>query len=231
MFLLRPFIIDCMLHNICFRAVHIPTKNNIIADSISRQQLQRFRQAAPQAQIKPVPVPNSFQQLISNMRQTDFFMLHSWKIHIEHTTLVLIHTIIFVHNMAIIVFGHHLQSLVQFVAYLSAKGLSYATVRSYLAGLSYFTKIQGFQDPTDQFLVSKLLQGLKRTNHIHDSRLPITKHLLQRIITILPSVCKENYESSLFSSAFSIAFYGLLRVSELTVTPKQNHKKTKTSSC
>lgn len=96
-------------------------------------------------------------------------------------------------------------------------------MRSYLAGLSYLTKVQGFQDPTDQFLVSKLLQGLKRTNHTHDSRLPITKHLLQRIITILPSVCKENYESSLFSSAFSIAFYGLLRVSELTVTPKQNH--------
>lgn len=68
MFLLRPFIIDCMLHNICFRAVHIPTKNNLIADSISRQQWQRFRQAAPQAQIKPVPVPNSFQHLISNMR-------------------------------------------------------------------------------------------------------------------------------------------------------------------
>ncbi|XP_052710963.1 uncharacterized protein LOC128185402 [Crassostrea angulata] len=29
---------------------------------------QRFRQAAPQAQIKPVPVPSSFQHLISNMR-------------------------------------------------------------------------------------------------------------------------------------------------------------------
>lgn len=68
MFLLRPFIIDCMLHNICFQAVHIPTKNNIIADSIYRQQWQRFRQAAPQAQIKPIPVPSSFQHLISNMR-------------------------------------------------------------------------------------------------------------------------------------------------------------------
>lgn len=75
-------------------------------------------------------------------------------------------------------YGHNciwppsLESVVQFVAYLSAKGLSYATVRSYLAGLSYFTKLQGFQDPTDQFLVSKLLQG---TNHTHDSRLPITE--------------------------------------------------------
>lgn len=35
-FLLRPFIINGMLNNICFRAVHIPTKHNTIADSISR---------------------------------------------------------------------------------------------------------------------------------------------------------------------------------------------------
>lgn len=56
-----------------------------------------------------------------------------------------------------------LESVVQFVAYLSAKSLSYATVRSYLAGLSYFTKLQGYKDPTDQFLVSKLLHILKRT--------------------------------------------------------------------
>lgn len=42
-----------------------------------------------------------------------------------------------------------LEYVVQFVAYLSAKGLSYASVRSYLAGLSYFTNLQGFQAPTD----------------------------------------------------------------------------------
>lgn len=83
-------------------------------------------------------------------------------------------------------------------------------------------KTRGFS--TDQFLVSRLLQGLKRTNHTQDSRLPITKHLLQRIITTLPSVCKVNYESSLFSLVSSIAFYGLLRVSEFTVTLNQNHR-------
>lgn len=87
-------------------------------------------------------------------------------------------------------------------------------------------KTTGFPRPNRPVSGIKVivLQGLKRTNHTHDSRLPITKHLLQRIITILPSVCKDNYESSLFSSAFSIALYGLLRVSELTVTPKQNHR-------
>lgn len=85
-------------------------------------------------------------------------------------------------------------------------------------------KTTGFSRPNRPFLVSRLLQGLTRTNYFQDSRLPITKHLLQRIITILPSVCKVNYESSLFSLAHSIAFYNLLRLSEFTVTPNQHHR-------
>ena len=104
------------------------------------------------------------------------------------------------------------------------KGLSYATVRSYLAGVSYYTKLQGHQDPTNQFLVCKLLQGLKRMKHTKDTRLPITKQLLQDIISILPRVCFNNYETMLYSAAFSIAFYGLLRVSEVVVTGKTSDR-------
>ena len=97
-------------------------------------------------------------------------------------------------------------SVVQFVAYLSVKGLSYATVRSYL-GVSYYTKLQGHQDLTNHFLVCKFLQGLKRMKHTKDTRLPITKQLLQDIILKLPMVCFNDYEPMLYSAAFNIAFY------------------------
>ena len=56
--------------------------------------------------------------------------------------------------------------------------------------------------------------------HTKDTRLPITKQLLQDIISILPRLCFSNYETILYSAAFSIAFYGLLRVSEVAVTGK-----------
>ena len=38
MSLVRPLVLICMQYNIFFRAVYIPTKLNIIADSISRKQ-------------------------------------------------------------------------------------------------------------------------------------------------------------------------------------------------
>ena len=43
-------------------------------------------------------------------------------------------------------------SLVQFVAYLSVKGLSNATVRSYLAGVYYYAKTQRSPRPNQSIL-------------------------------------------------------------------------------
>lgn len=88
MSLLRPFIINCMLNNIVFRAVHIPTptNHNAIADSISRKKQQLFRQAAPHAKTKPSPVPSSFQHFVCN-RNLNLLSHHSqilW-LSLQHT--------------------------------------------------------------------------------------------------------------------------------------------------
>ena len=53
-----------------------------------------------------------------------------------------------------------------------------------------------------------------------DNRLPISKDLLGRIIFVLPSMCSSNYESALLKAASSLAYHGLLRISELTVCPQ-----------
>jgi hypothetical protein len=110
-----------------------------------------------------------------------------------------------------------LGSVVQYLLHLSSSGLAYSTARSYLSALSYQCKLHGILDPTSEFLITKLLQGMKRLNHRSDKRLPITKQLLERIIFSLPSICTNAYEEALFSAAFSLAFYGLFRVGELTV--------------
>ena len=59
----------------------------------------------------------------------------------------------------------NLSSVVQFILHLSLKGLAYSTARTYIAALSYYCKLQRFHDPTSEFLVIKLLQGLKRARH------------------------------------------------------------------
>ena len=72
MALMRPFILYTLQNNIIFRARHIEGKNNEIADAISRQQWERFRRLAPQAQANPREIPDHFRTWICNMKLTDF---------------------------------------------------------------------------------------------------------------------------------------------------------------
>ena len=95
-------------------------------------------------------------------------------------------------------------SVVQYLVHLSSLGLVYSTARSYLSAISYHCKLQGIDDPTSEFLITKLLQGMKRLNHKSDRRLPITKNMLEKIILTLPSTCSNSYEVDLFAAFTSI---------------------------
>ena len=61
-----------------------------------------------------------------------------------------------------------------FVAYLSLQGKAFSTAKTYLAGLSSKHKLNGFPDPTDSFLVKKVMKGLSRSKKSKDSRYPVT---------------------------------------------------------
>ena len=82
--------------------------------------------------------------------------------------------------------------------------------------------MKGIQDTTF-FIISKALEGVKRLQggKQPDFRSPITLDLLRKIITVLDKVFKDKYEATLFATAFSIAFFGLLRVGEITSSSSQ----------
>jgi hypothetical protein len=81
------------------------------------------------------------------------------------------------------------------------------------------------QDFSQNFIVSKMLEGMKRTKSSKDSRLPITLELLTKIIDKLSSICFSSYEALLFAPAFTFAFHGFLRVGEIVYTkPGQAHQ-------
>ena len=116
--------------------------------------------------------------------------------------------------------------LVQFIAFLSLKHLSAATIRSYISGISFSHKLLGIEDTTKSFIISKMLEGLHRRNPRKDVRAPITLNLLKQIVKALPHVCSSSYECSLFKSAFILAFFAFLRVGEFTA----KHKNDSTTS-
>jgi hypothetical protein len=61
-----------MMLEIVFKAVHISTYHNGIADSISRMQWTRLKQLAPEAAVDPEPIPQTFQNLLSEMKLNDW---------------------------------------------------------------------------------------------------------------------------------------------------------------
>ena len=77
-------------------------------------------------------------------------------------------------------------------------------------------------DPTAVFIVKKLLEGFRRTCQRRDVRAPITEAVLQKIYSVLPDICFSTYESCLFKAAYLVAYFGLLRVSEIVFTNQIN---------
>ena len=114
-----------------------------------------------------------------------------------------------------------LDELINFIAYLSLKSISPSTISAYISGISYAHKIRGLGDRTHSFIITKMLEGLRRRSPAKlDLRTPVSISLLQKIISALPSVWFSHFEACLFSSVFSLSFFALLRVGEITTESK-----------
>ncbi len=109
-----------------------------------------------------------------------------------------------------------LDHVLNFILYMSKLQYAHKTIVSYVESLSFILKCNSYVDVTKHFLIKKLLEGHRRYRPCKDSRLPVTIGLLSRLLHILPSTCTNLYEANLFRAMFTLAFWGLLRVSEFT---------------
>ncbi|XP_075034603.1 uncharacterized protein LOC142096118 [Mixophyes fleayi] len=101
------------------------------------------------------------------------------------------------------------------------EGLSRTSMTAMLAGISFMAKLQSVPDLTKSFLISKALKGWSRLHPTpKDRRKPIDPILLSRMIFTLPDITSDHFEASLFAAAFSLAFHGAMRVSELVAQSK-----------
>jgi hypothetical protein len=64
MCILRLIVYCSLIGNFQFKAKHIYSKNNMIADALSRANFQKCRQLAPIADILPVTIPVEFWNLL-----------------------------------------------------------------------------------------------------------------------------------------------------------------------
>ena len=113
-------------------------------------------------------------------------------------------------------------TLALLVAYLFAYHYAISTVNTYVSALGYYHRLAGLQDPTKTFYIIEMLKGYGRINRTLDSRLPITLPILVRIMQVSASVCASQYQSCMFKAMCSMAFFGLLRIGEITVMKPQS---------
>ncbi|XP_075687663.1 uncharacterized protein LOC142656621 [Rhinoderma darwinii] len=94
-------------------------------------------------------------------------------------------------------------------------GFSLAKVNRFISALAFGFKLQGFRDVSKEFLVVQALKGLRRGRVEADCRRPVSFSLLMSLGVSLVSVCHSSSEVELFRLAFSLAFFGALRIGEL----------------
>lgn len=64
MLLMRFMVLYCLKYNILFRARHVCGARNILADALSRLQVQKFRSLHPHANSHPTPIPDAVHHLV-----------------------------------------------------------------------------------------------------------------------------------------------------------------------
>ena len=112
--------------------------------------------------------------------------------------------------------------LALFIAYLVDFHYAPSTVTKYISALGYSHKLLGFPDPFKVFYVSQILKGYEKVGFRLDSRLPITLPILDRLVSIAPSLQGSTYQMSQFRAMCSLAFYAFLRIGEMTATINGN---------
>ncbi|XP_077774391.1 integrase/recombinase xerD homolog [Podarcis muralis] len=108
------------------------------------------------------------------------------------------------------------REVLHYLAHLKELGRAPKTLNIQSAGISYFCKAFFTTDPCAAFIVRKTLEGWRRQHPPSaDGRRPLTYDILSQIHKALRTVCWSKYEARLFSAAFSISFFGALRIGEV----------------
>ena len=93
-------------------------------------------------------------------------------------------------------------SVALYLSYLHEKGYSANTLPTHTSAIAHIHHLLGLPDPTDSFLVKKVIQGAKNISPACDPRLPINLPILCRLVDSLSHVCATSWNQLLFRSMF-----------------------------
>lgn len=89
-----------------------------------------------------------------------------------------------------------------------------------MSAISYVHKLLNLTDPTKEFLVLQLLEGVGTLRPPKDNRAPITREDLSSMLIALPTTGLCCYQAALFKAMFLFAWSAFARLSEFTSTQR-----------
>ncbi|XP_033762090.1 uncharacterized protein LOC117343724 [Pecten maximus] len=119
-------------------------------------------------------------------------------------------------------FPTSVQCLSLCIAYSSTRGLAASTIPTYVSAIGYYNKLAGHPDPGNNFVIHKMLKGYSKLNRATDLRLPITYHILCKLLTGVKHTTGSRYERTLLQAMFLLAFHSFLRKGEITQRSKSD---------
>ena len=122
--------------------------------------------------------------------------------------------------------SHHLsweEKTALFGAYLVDGGIQSSTLKSYFSAIKHVLKQDEYPWNENKVLLSSLVRGCKLQNDQVKIRLPIQKGLLELLLFEVERLYSQTklqpYLEHLYKAMFSLAYYGMLRVGEITESP------------
>ena len=102
-------------------------------------------------------------------------------------------------------------------------GVQSSTLKSYFSAIKHVLKQDGYQWDDKKAILSSLVRGCKLENDQLKIRLPIKKGLLEQLLFELGrhfnGDSPQPYLEILYKAMFGLAYYGMLRVGEITDSP------------
>ena len=115
------------------------------------------------------------------------------------------------------------EQMAQFIVVCKDKGLKPNTITTFISAFSYIHRINSLANPTDSFLIKKLLFGLRKES-VSDKRLPFTLAQLKAMICALSAISSlSRQDRRVFKAMFLVAFFGLFRAGEVARSKSAPH--------
>lgn len=114
--------------------------------------------------------------------------------------------------------------ILYFVAWLHGQKKSHNSISTCLAGISYHHRIRELPDPTQFFIIKKLIKGAQRLSGTPDARLPITPDILHKLVKSLHFTVSGKYTKRLLRAMFTLSFFAILRIEEISAKYSKTHK-------